>query len=80
MRKAIGTCSRCEKDNCQLTIIDDVDRVCDECLDAFYTQCDDCGEYWEDGYVEFFVTADDRLICEHCREDYDDEDIVDDEE
>lgn len=80
MRKAIGTCSRCEKDDCQLTIIDDVDRVCDECLDAFYTQCDDCGEYWEDGYVEFFVTTDDRLICEHCREDYDDEDIVDDEE
>ena len=77
MRKAIGTCSRCEKDNCQLTIIDDVDRVC---LDAFYTQCDDCGEYWEDGYVEFFVTTDDRLICEHCREDYDNEDIVDDEE
>lgn len=80
MRQVFGTCTRCEKDNCQLTIIDDIERVCDECLDTFFTRCDDCGEYWDDSYVEFFVTTDDRLICEHCREDYDDEDIVVDEE
>lgn len=79
MKHILGTCTRCKKANCQLTIIDEVDHVCDECLDTFYTQCDDCGEYWEDSYVEFFVTADDRLICEHCRENYDDDEIVDDE-
>lgn len=80
MQKTIGDCTRCDKTNCVVNIIDDVDRVCDECLDAFYTQCDDCGEYWEDGYVEFFLTTTDRMICEHCRENYDDEDIVSDDE
>ena len=36
-----------------------------------YTQCDICGEYWGDGYVEFTVTADDKLVCEYCMEDTD---------
>jgi hypothetical protein len=80
MQKTIGNCTRCDKENCHVTIVDDVDRVCDECLDAFFTQCADCGEYCEDGYVDFFLTKDDRLICEYCREDYDDEDIVEDDE
>lgn len=80
MNTTIGTCTSCGKENCKLTIIDDVDRVCDECLDFKYTQCDECGEYWDDSYIEFFLTKDDKLICEHCREDYDDEDIVEDDE
>jgi hypothetical protein len=75
MLKSTGNCTRCGTEGL-LNIIDDEERVCDECLDAFFTQCADCGEYWEDGYVEFFLTKDDRLICEYCREDYDDEDIV----
>ena len=68
------TCARCGKDT-DLTIIDDVTSVCEECLDAFYTQCEECGEYWDDSYVEFFTLNDGRLICEHCREDFDDEEI-----
>lgn len=76
MREIIDTCTRCGKDQCKVTIIDDVDRVCDECLGEHFLQCDDCGEYWELGCIEFFLTTDDRLICEHCREDYDDSDIV----
>lgn len=79
MLKSTGTCTRCGTEGL-LNIIDDEDRICDECLDAFFTQCADCGEYWEDGYVEFFLTKDDRLICEYCREDYDDEDIVEDDD
>ena len=79
MAQTIGNCTRCNKENCAVTIIDDVDRVCAECLDSFFTQCDDCGEYWEDGYVEFYLTQDDRLICEHCRENYDNDDLVIDE-
>ena len=80
MRSTAGTCTSCGRQNCKLTIIDDVVSVCDECLDSEYTQCDDCGEFWADGYVEFFVTKDDRLICEYCRENYDDTNIVDDDE
>ena len=80
MGQIISTCTRCEKENCKLTMIDEVDQVCDECLDAFFTQCDDCGEYWDDSYVEFFCTTDERLICEYCRENYEDDEIVNDEE
>ena len=70
-RKTIGTCTECGKENCSLTILDDVDWLCDECLDSGYTQCDICGEYWPD-HVEFTYT-DDKIICEHCMEDMDDD-------
>ena len=69
-----GTCTQCGKE-AQLTIVDEEIHVCEECLDAFYTQCEECGEYWDDSYVEFFTLKDGRLICEHCAEDFDDEDI-----
>ena len=74
-RTTIGTCTRCGKEDCRVTVIDDVDRVCDECLEAFYFQCEVCNEYWEDCYVEQFWLKDGRVICEHCREDFDDDDI-----
>ena len=67
-------CTMCGKES-PLTIVDEETRVCEECLDAFFTQCDECGEYWDDSYVEFFATNDGRLICEHCREDFDDDEI-----
>ena len=51
-----------------------MDQVCDECLDSAFTQCEECGEYYSE-YVEFFCLKDGRLICEYCREDYDDEAI-----
>ena len=70
-RKCIGTCTDCGKENTSLIILDDVDWLCEECLDSSYTQCDICGEYWCDGYVEFTVTADDKLVCEYCMEDTD---------
>ena len=65
-------CTHCGKD-ATLTVIDDEIQVCDECLDAFFTQCDECGEYWDDSYVEFFETEDGRLICEYCKEESEDE-------
>lgn len=71
--KITGKCTMCGKD-AELTIVDDVDRLCDECLDSNFTQCDECGEYYPD-HVEFFVTTDNRLICEYCRQDLDDEEI-----
>lgn len=72
-RKTTGKCTMCGKET-ELTILDDVDRVCDECLDSNFTQCEECGEYYSE-YVEFFCLKDGRMICEYCREDFDDEDV-----
>ena len=72
-RKTTGKCTMCGEE-AELTILDDVDRVCDECLDSNFTQCEECGEYYSE-YVEFFCLKDGRLICEYCREDFDDEEI-----
>ena len=69
-----GTCTICGKE-AKLTTVDEVTHVCDECLDANYFQCEECGEYWDDSYVEQFWLKDGRTICEHCKEDFDDEDI-----
>lgn len=69
----IGKCDCCGTE-AKLTIVDNETRLCDECLDSEYTQCEECGEYYPD-HVEFFVTTDNRLICEYCREDFDDEEI-----
>ena len=66
-RKTIGTCTECGKENTSLTILDDVDWLCQECLDSSYTQCDICGEYRPD-HIEFTYT-DDKVICEYCMED-----------
>ena len=73
MNQTTGVCTRCGKENCQLTIIDDIDRVCDECLDSAFEQCDICGEYWELGYIEVELTDDGRFVCEYCLEDLSDE-------
>lgn len=72
-RSSTGTCTDCGKENCRLTVLDDVVMVCDECLNTDYTQCDICGEYWNDTYVEFTFTEDERIICAYCMEDLDDD-------
>lgn len=74
MSHLFGTCTKCGKE-VKLTVIDDETSVCEECLDAFYFQCEVCGEYWDDSYVEQFWLKDGRTICEHCREDFDDDEI-----
>jgi len=74
MANSTGKCFHCRKES-SLTIIDEDIRVCAECLDAFYFQCDICGQYWDDSYVEQFWLKDGRTVCEHCREDCDDDEI-----
>lgn len=69
------TCTDCGKTGCSLTVIDEVTAVCDQCLDARFIQCDECGEYWDDNAVEFTYLADDRCICEYCMENYDEDEI-----
>ena len=56
-------CTKCGKES-PLTIVDEETRVCEECLDAFFTQCDECGEYWDDSYVEQFFDVESRIIQE----------------
>lgn len=64
-RTAHGACTNCGK-QALLTILDDVDWVCEECLDSLFIQCDICGEYY-DG-IEFY-DIDDKCVCEYCAED-----------
>lgn len=73
--KTFGTCTQCGKENSHLTIVDEGIQVCEECLDAFYFQCEECGEYWDASYVDQLWLKDGRTICEHCRENFDDEEI-----
>lgn len=71
-KRCIGTCTDCGKEKMDLMILDDVDRLCEQCLDASYIRCDICGEYYSDT-IDFTYT-DDQTICEYCMEDLDDED------
>ena len=71
--KSHGICTECGKET-ELTFVTDEDRLCDECLESSFTQCDVCKEYYPDD-LEWFCLKDGRMICEYCREDFDDEDI-----
>ena len=44
--------------------------VCDYCLRNNYTQCDDCGEYFDDRTI---TAINDHSYCERCAEDHYDE-------
>ena len=71
--KSNGICTECGKE-AELTFVTDEDLLCDECLESSFTQCDVCKEYYPDD-LEWFCLKDGRMICEYCREDFDDEDI-----
>lgn len=73
-RRISGTCTDCGKQSCTLTVLDEVDMLCDECLDSAYTQCDICNEYWPDGVIEFTYTGN-GIICEYCMEEISGEEI-----
>jgi hypothetical protein len=77
-RRIKGTCTECGKNNCIITILDEVDQLCDECLDSSYTQCDVCGEYYPDD-LDWFCLKDGRLACEYCIEDFAEEDIAEED-
>lgn len=75
-----GSCTLCGRKNCALTIITDMDRVCEECLDNEFFYCDECNEYWRCDVIDSYELKDGRTVCEHCIEDFDDEEIVDEDE
>ena len=72
--KITGICTKCGKE-ADLTIIDEVDRVCESCLENEYIQCDECKEYWLWDAIAFYKLKDGRTLCEHCAEDVDENDV-----
>ena len=60
----------CGAENVKVTIIDDEDHVCDECLDNEFFYCEECHEHWRCDVVDSFELKDGRTICEHCAEDF----------
>lgn len=71
----LGKCSSCGKENLEITILDDEEQLCAECLDSIYEECDICHEYYDPGIIEFFVLKDERFVCEYCAEDFGEEDF-----
>ena len=70
-----GTCTMCGKENCELTIVDEVEHVCEDCLGNEYIYCDECKEYWLWDAIQFYNLKDGRTLCEHCGEDVDPDDV-----
>ena len=70
-----GTCTYCGKENCELTIVDEANHVCEFCLDNEYIQCDECKEYWLWDAILFYNLKDGRTLCEHCAEDIDEDEV-----
>ena len=58
-----GTCACCGREDRDLVILNDDERICLECFDADYTKCDACGEYWPSEMVSPFRKRNDlRLL------------------
>lgn len=70
-----GTCTMCGKKDCDLTIVDEVAHVCEECLGNEYIFCDECKEYWLWDAIQFYRLKDGRALCEHCGEDVDPDEV-----
>ena len=69
-----GTCTMCGAEDVALTVIDDEERVCAECLDTEFFYCEECKEHWRCDSVESVELSDGRTVCEYCAEDIDDGD------
>lgn len=69
-------CTMCENEARHLNVLDNETMVCDACLLSFFDKCAKCGGLWDLFKVKFFTLKDGRLICEHCREGFDDDEIV----
>lgn len=75
----IDKCTICGKDNTTVTIVDEKTHVCKQCLEREYFYCDECFEYWAYDFVDYHNLKDGRTVCEHCFEDYEESDEIDDD-
>lgn len=71
----IGTCTMCGEEDCELTIVDEENHVCEDCLGDEYIFCDECEEYWNWMAIKFYNLKDGRTLCEHCAEDVDPDEV-----
>ncbi len=62
-------CTMCGEETDEITVIDDVTRVCEDCLEDEFFYCDACGEYWLCDNLESHTLPDDRTVCKHCYND-----------
>ena len=65
----IGKCTTCGKENVKVNIVDEVNHLCEDCIDEDYFYCEECNQYWHYDFVEFFDLDDGRTVCEHCYKD-----------
>jgi hypothetical protein len=75
----IGKCTECGAENVKVVCFDDGSKLCEECLESLYQQCDVCKEYYDPEYVEFFAHKDGRFICEYCTENFAPDEFEEDE-
>lgn len=68
----LGVCDNCGiiENSCDLTYVDcDGVLVCEDCLDAFYVQCEQCGEWAIRDNYDCIRTEDGRYFCsDRCAE------------
>jgi len=68
-QKYKGTCTECGEENVQVTLIDEVISLCDDCIEELdYIECDECHEFWLWDAIKFYDLKDGRTLCEHCAE------------
>lgn len=71
-QKYVGKCTECGEDNIEVTLIDEVTSLCEDCIDELgYLECDECHEFWLSDVVDFEELDDGRYVCEYCAEDID---------
>ena len=63
-----GKCTECGKKT-TITIIDEVTKLCEDCIDELdYVLCDHCEEYWLYDVIKFYYMKNEKTLCEHCAE------------
>ena len=67
-QKGERICTECGE-HTEITLIDDVNILCDDCIDELdYIECDECKQYWLWDAIKFYHLKDERTFCEDCAE------------
>ena len=69
-------CTICGHEASVINTLDDENKVCNGCLDALFFKCSVCKKYMYNLTLENLWLKDGKLICEHCRSELNDDDIV----